>query len=240
MNVLPQRMILAILQIQLDFFRPDDLIVVPFRIVGPRQQLFFVAKIQGCRARNTGTEPEDLAGFPGKLVGIAGNIGPGSHEGHTAGEHVPELRQLVEFVPPEKPSDRRDSRVCRRGYRTPALRPGVHGPELDRREKSALFPHPLLLIEDGAAGGESDQDGDYQPGNEAQEDAHECEEGIEEAFSQKEWDENKTPNQRGLTIRFRLYLDHHTLRAEQFNDGFGFAGKELLYEFPHRSNAIIL
>ncbi len=175
-------MISIVREVHFDLLRPDDLIIVPPRIVGLCKQLFFVAEIQCGRTRDTGAQPEDIAGFTGEPVGIPGNVGPGAHERHGAGKHVPELRQLVEFVPPEKPSDWGDTGIGSCGNRPLGLRSGIHGPEFDRREELTVSSHPLLRIENGAAGGKLDGKRNNHGRHKEEEDTEEREDDVEEAF----------------------------------------------------------
>ena len=95
-------------------------------------------------------------------------LGARADDRHVAGEHVPDLRQLVERPRAQELADARAARiVLDRPHRT-ARRFGVdaHRAELHDHERAAVEPHALLAVEDGAAvldpDGERDQRQDGQ------------------------------------------------------------------------------
>src|SRR6476660_7704967 len=126
-------------------------------------------------ARDAGADLESIA-VP-VLVGsdLLGERRPGPDQAHLALQDVQELRELVQAVTPEPPSDARDPWILadlEQGARSlvPLLELGEeqlgashHGAELVDREGPALAADAHLLEEHGAAGGELDGERGGQP-----------------------------------------------------------------------------
>ena len=99
---------------------------------------------------------------------------PRSDQAHLAAEDVPQLRELVEAVPPEEFPERGDARVVGDLEHGPPhlvavgearlllLGAGLHGPELQHQERPAVEPGADLAVERRPGGGQADRQGDQQ------------------------------------------------------------------------------
>ena len=109
-----------------------------------------------------------------ELVEVALRERPRADQRHLAGDHVEQLRQLVERVAAQEAADARQPRVVadleqRAGGLVDRLEVGLHlvgvaahGPELQARERLAADPRAHRAVEDRPARGDRDGDRDQQ------------------------------------------------------------------------------
>ena len=106
-------------------------------------------------ARSPGANPAELVlRLGGKVALGVPEEGRGErarpHEAHVSPQDVDELWDLVESRSPKECSDGRDTGVRGAGPKWPNLiGTGVHGPELQLRERCSVSAYPLLAEEDG-------------------------------------------------------------------------------------------
>ena len=116
-----------------------------------RDHLVLQAILQRGGAGDAGTELEHDPVGALQLVSVAGYVRARAHEGHLADEHVPQFRQLVQFVVTELRAERSDAAVARHRDGTAAVR-HHHRAELVAGEELAILAHALLAEERRAAG----------------------------------------------------------------------------------------
>ena len=99
--------------------------------------------------------------LPAKLPCKFGPLRTRAHQAHIAAQDIPQLRQFVQTQAPQIVSDPRAARVAgnRPDGAEVALGIFVHGPELDDGEAAPVETDTDLPVEDGAAVGEPDCNG---------------------------------------------------------------------------------
>src|SRR5688572_4858388 len=121
---------------------------------GPDEHAQFVA-------RNL---PDDHVGLdPADENSLALGLRARTDEAHLAEEDVPELRQLIESGPAQKPADRRHPRIIVPRLPLDVLWIDDHRPELQHSKRRATEPDAQLSEHDWAAVLEQDRDRDTGP-----------------------------------------------------------------------------
>lgn len=126
-------------------------------------------------ARHTGSdlEPPSL----GRVIvhDLLGQRRAGPDEAHVAGEHVPQLRELVEARRPQQPADRRGAvevRLAKMGR-------WAHRAELGDREGYPVAASADLVEQDGPAELCPDEQGDDQQDRCADDQADRCDDDVD-------------------------------------------------------------
>ena len=139
----------GVLAVDAQFFGIDHFVVIFFRIWLRGKQPFLVGESKRVGTRVAGFDVQDDPVFSFKLAGLRCHIGSRAHEAHLAFQDVPQLGQLVDLAPSQKPSKGSDAAVA---FKCDArfLITDPHTAKLENSEWLALVPNAYLTEKDGA------------------------------------------------------------------------------------------
>lgn len=115
-----------------------------------REEIVFVAVLDGGFVGDAWPDAEHLSLLGGIEIDIFLYFRPGTHEVHIAAQHIDQLWELIEFVFPDQGAASRDTRVFANGKQAFAVASRAHASELKEPKGLSVFPNPLLEVK-GAA-----------------------------------------------------------------------------------------
>lgn len=95
LDITPKRPVLQILKVDFHLVGPDDVVVVPLRVVLLSKQFFFVAVFDAGRTGDTWAKLEDSPIVTVQLVSITRYIGTGSYKAHLSDEDIDQFSQAI-------------------------------------------------------------------------------------------------------------------------------------------------
>lgn len=82
-----------------------------------RNHFILQAILQRSRSRDTWSKLQNIPIISFQFISITRNIRTGTHETHIANQHIPKLRQLINFIMAKLRTKRSDSAITRHRYR---------------------------------------------------------------------------------------------------------------------------
>ena len=186
LNVAEETPIFEIIEIDFYLVRPDDIIVIPFRVRLLGEQFFLVAILNAGRSGDAWAELKDASVVTFQLVGIAWHIGAWPDEAHLPNQNIDQFRKAIHFAMAQPMADARDARVAR--YRDAvALGLFVHGAELADMEGFTIFPDARLHEKQRAFRVQFDEYGNNEQRQKQYNKSHECHDSIEAPFEEESY-----------------------------------------------------
>jgi len=101
-------MLVNVLELPSNLFRPDPLEVLSVRVRTPSEKLLFIAAPDGRLVSNSRFYAKDRSLFFSEQVYVFLDFWPRPHEAHFSEQHIEELRKFVELVPTQSSAERSD------------------------------------------------------------------------------------------------------------------------------------
>ena len=127
--------------------------VFSLRVLRSAQEIGLVAILDRGGIGNARPHAQDLGIVVMKHFHVFPHFGTRAHEAHVAGEHVDQLRQLVELERPQELADLGDPRIGAEGDQSAALGSVLdHGTEFEDAKGTEVATDPFLAEEDQGPG----------------------------------------------------------------------------------------
>ena len=114
-----------------------------------RNHFILQAILQRSRTRDPRTKLQNIPIISFQFISITRNIRTGTHETHIANQHIPKLRQLINFIMAKLRTKRSDSAITRHRYRR-TIMTHHHRAELMALKQFSPLAHSLLNKESRA------------------------------------------------------------------------------------------
>ena len=150
-----------IVKIDFHFVRPNDVVIVPFRVGLLREQLLFVTVFDAGGTRDAWTKLQDTTVVALKLVGITRHIGTRPHEAHLSNKDIDKLGETIHLAVAQPTTYPSHPWIIGRGDGI-ALRLHMHGAKLADTERLASLANARLHKKHGTLGIDFNEDGDNQ------------------------------------------------------------------------------
>ena len=150
-----------IVKIDFHFVRPNDVVIVPFRVGLLREQLLFVTVFDTGGTRDAWTKLLDTTVVALKLVGITRHIGTRPHEAHLSNKDIDKLGETIHLAVAQPTTYPSHPRIIGRGDGN-ALRLHMHGAKLADSKRFAVFSNTPLHKENRTFRIEFDENSDKQ------------------------------------------------------------------------------
>ena len=150
-----------IVKIDFHFVRPNDVVIVPFRVGLLGKELFFIAVFDAGGTRNARTKLKDAAVIALQLVGVTRHIGTRTDEAHLPDQYIDKFCKAFHLAVAQPMAHARDTWVAGSGNSI-AFRLVMHGSEFTDSERFAIFTNAFLHEKHRTSRIDSDEDGDDQ------------------------------------------------------------------------------
>ena len=173
-----------IVKIDFHFVRPNDVVIVPFRVGLLREQLLFVTVFDAGGTRDAWTKLQDTTVVALKLVGITRHIGTRPHETHLSNKDIDKLGETIHLAVAQPMANTGDTQVAGNGNRV-TFRLVGHSAELADTERLAVFTDACLHEKDRAIRVQFDEYGNDEQGKKQHNKSNKSHDTIEAPFAEK-------------------------------------------------------
>ena len=147
LNVIPERSMFYILQIEADLLLHNHVDIVILRILSLLHQLILIAKLDRSRIRNTWTHIQHMHLLRRPVVHVVTHLWTRPHQTHVPNEDINQLRQLIQLILADVIPRTRHARITptNRHQRT-LVAAYTHTAELEDTEIPVPAPHTHLAV----------------------------------------------------------------------------------------------